>query len=57
VQIGSAYAVVVVVERSKSISADDENSWMRQNEITIVMNVISVGVPYFFDLVGLIEVI
>jgi len=53
--VGSAYAVVVVVDRSNTVTADDENSWIRQNEITIVMNVISVGVPYFFDLVGLIE--
>ncbi len=58
---GSAFAVFKAVERSKETSgggdagSDGGQSWLRQNEITIVMNVISMGVPYAFDLVALLE--
>ncbi len=45
--------VAQVVERSTAEEA--ENSWYRQNEITIVMSMISMAVPNFFDLVGLLE--
>ena len=49
----SAYGVVVAVDRSKQ--AEAENSWYRQNEITIVMTMISIVVPNFFELIALLE--
>lgn len=49
----TAYAVILVVERSTE--AEAETSWYRQNEITIVMSMISMIVPNFFDLIGLLE--
>eukprot|EP00095_Tigriopus_kingsejongensis_P002203 maker-scaffold1312_size48844-snap-gene-0.10 protein:Tk02203 transcript:maker-scaffold1312_size48844-snap-gene-0.10-mRNA-1 annotation:"transmembrane channel-like protein 1" len=51
--IGSAYAVILVVERSTQPEA--ETSWYRQNEITIIMSLISIVVPNFFDIIGLLE--
>lgn len=51
--VGSAYAVILVVERSTQPEA--ENSWYRQNEITIVMSMISIVVPNFFEIIGLLE--
>ena len=50
---GSAYLVVLVVERS----TDEEvvMSWHRQNEITIVMSLITTVVPNLFDIVSLLE--
>lgn len=51
--IGSAYAVILVVDRSTQPEA--ETSWYRQNEITIVMSMISIAVPNFFDVIGLLE--
>lgn len=49
----SAYAVVTVVSRS------DDNpkvrSWWRENETTIVVTVISITFPLFFELLGLLE--
>lgn len=50
--LGSAYLVVLVVERSTDVEA---NSWYRQNEITIVMSLISMAVPNLFDIVSLLE--
>ena len=49
----SAYAVIFVVDRSTRSDAD--TSWYRQNEITIVMSLISLVVPNFFDIVSLLE--
>ena len=51
--VGSAYTVILVVERSTQ--AEAENSWYRQNEITIVMSLISIVIPNFFDVIGLLE--
>lgn len=49
----SAYAVVTVVSRS------DDNlkvrSWWRENETTIVVTVISITFPVFFELLGFLE--
>ncbi|CAH0577839.1 unnamed protein product [Chrysodeixis includens] len=49
----SAYAVVTVVSRS------DDNlkvrSWWRENETTIVVTVISITFPVFFELLGYLE--
>ena len=50
--LGSAYLVVWVVERSIQ---EDATSWYRQNEITIVMSLISMIMPNFFDLIALLE--
>ena len=49
----SAYAVILVVDRSARPEAD--SSWYRQNEITIVMSLISLIVPNFFDIISLLE--
>lgn len=49
--LGSAFLVVKVVERSMVKST----SWLRQNEITIVMSLISLIMPMLFDLVALLE--
>ena len=49
--LGSAFLVVKVVERSMVKST----SWFRQNEITIVMSLISLIMPMLFDLVALLE--
>lgn len=51
--IGSAYAVVFVVERSTKTEV--ETSWYRQNEITIVMSMISITIPNVFEVIGLLE--
>ncbi|XP_059055114.1 transmembrane channel-like protein [Achroia grisella] len=49
----SAYAVVTVVSRS------DDNpksrSWWRENETTIVVTLISITFPVFFELLGFLE--
>ncbi len=49
----SAYAVIFVVDRSTKSEAD--SSWLRQNEITIVMSLISLVVPNVFDIISLLE--
>ena len=51
--LGSAYLVVLVVERSTE--TEGSSSWYRQNEITIVMSLISMVVPNLFDVVSLLE--
>ena len=51
--VGTAYAVIFVVDRSTQPEAD--SSWYRQNEITIVMNLIGIIVPALFDLISLLE--
>ncbi|XP_011687100.1 PREDICTED: transmembrane channel-like protein 3 [Wasmannia auropunctata] len=47
----SAFAVIQVVERSKT----ESQSWWRQNEITIVMSLISYLFPILFEILGLLE--
>lgn len=49
----SAYAVVEVVARSMQTDAD--NGWWRQNEITVVMSLISYIFPIFFEILGFLE--
>ncbi|XP_077301771.1 transmembrane channel-like [Arctopsyche grandis] len=49
----SAYGVIMVVSRSNEPEA--KNNWWRQNEITIVMSLISYIFPNFFELLGLFE--
>lgn len=49
----SAYAVVLVVKRSTEPEAK-KNFW-RMNEITIVMNLISLVFPMIFEVLGLGE--
>ncbi|XP_042148896.1 transmembrane channel-like protein 3 [Ixodes scapularis] len=49
----SAYAVVLVVERSQEPEA--ESSWYRQNEVTLVVSMISNVYPNLFDVIGLME--
>ncbi|XP_075526894.1 transmembrane channel-like protein 1 [Dermacentor variabilis] len=49
----SAYAVVLVVERSQEPEA--EKTWYRQNEVTLVVSMISIVYPNLFDLIGLME--
>ncbi|KAG1692289.1 Transmembrane channel-like protein 3 [Nymphon striatum] len=51
--VSSAYAVVLVVERSQKPDAD--SSWWRQNEVTVVVSMISTVYPSFFDIIGLME--
>ncbi|XP_071446401.1 transmembrane channel-like protein [Hetaerina americana] len=49
----SAYAVVLVVQRSTKATVKD--SWWRQNEITVVLSLISVAFPILFELIGFLE--
>ncbi|XP_057321387.1 transmembrane channel-like protein [Microplitis mediator] len=49
----SAYAVVEVVARSTQETLN--SSWWRQNEITVVMSLISYIFPIFFEILGLLE--
>ncbi|XP_026479327.1 transmembrane channel-like protein 2 [Ctenocephalides felis] len=49
----SAYAVVVVVERSSTVKPNA--SWWRRNEITVVMSLISIIFPVLFELLGFLE--
>ncbi|XP_032665789.1 transmembrane channel-like protein 3 isoform X2 [Odontomachus brunneus] len=47
----SMYAVVEVVKRS----AEEVHNWWRQNEITIVMSLITYVYPIFFEILGFLE--
>lgn len=49
----SAYIVIEVVARSTDEEAD-KNLW-RQNEITLVMSLISYVFPIIFEVLGLLE--
>ncbi|XP_014486783.1 PREDICTED: transmembrane channel-like protein 3 isoform X2 [Dinoponera quadriceps] len=49
----SAFAVVKVVERSTTEL--DSHNWWRQNEITIVMSLITYVYPIFFEILGFLE--
>ncbi|CAK9797587.1 Transmembrane channel-like protein [Anthophora quadrimaculata] len=49
----SAYAVVKVVARSAE--EFEQNDWWRQNEITVVMSLITYLFPMFFEVLGFLE--
>ncbi|XP_043526396.1 transmembrane channel-like protein 3 [Frieseomelitta varia] len=49
----SAYAVVKMVARSSE--EFEQNNWWRQNEITVVMSLITYVFPIFFEILGLLE--
>ncbi|XP_029674198.1 transmembrane channel-like protein 3 [Formica exsecta] len=49
----SAYAVIEVVGRSTT--EIDSHNWWRQNEITIVMSLITSLFPIFFEILGFLE--
>ncbi|XP_014608494.1 PREDICTED: transmembrane channel-like protein 3 [Polistes canadensis] len=49
----SAFIVVKVVARSAE--AEETNNWWRQNEITLVMSLISYIFPIIFEVLGLLE--
>lgn len=49
----SAFAVVKVVERSENVKPDD--SWWRQNEITLTLSLITTIFPNIFELIGMLE--
>ncbi|XP_064086907.1 transmembrane channel-like protein 2 [Macrobrachium nipponense] len=51
--VASAYAVVLLVKRSEDVGVT--SSWYRQNELTIILTLISFVYPNLFDLVGLLE--
>ena len=51
--LGSAYLVIKVVERSNVDSKSA--SWFRQQEITIVMSLISMVMPVFFEGIAWLE--
>ena len=51
--VGSAYCVVLVVDRSTQPEAD--SSFYRQNEVTIVMSLIGAIIPKMFGLIELLE--
>ena len=50
----SAYIVVLVVERSTEPEADD--NWWRQNEITVILSLISLLFPVSFFLILFLEI-
>ncbi|KAJ8687550.1 hypothetical protein QAD02_023344 [Eretmocerus hayati] len=50
----SAYAVVEIVERSENVRESD-SSWWRQNEITVVLTLITYTFPIAFEILGIIE--
>lgn len=47
----SAYVVVKIVARSSK----KQNNWWRQNEITVVLSLITYLFPVFFEILGLLE--
>ncbi|XP_024945127.1 transmembrane channel-like protein 3 [Cephus cinctus] len=49
----SAYEVVVIVARSMEPEAAE--SWWRQNEITVIMSLITFIFPFFFEILGIFE--
>ena len=52
---GSAFAVITVVKRSAECESGVKCSFYRQNEITIIMNLIGFIVPNIFDILSLLE--
>ncbi|KAG8185207.1 hypothetical protein JTE90_025879 [Oedothorax gibbosus] len=53
--VSSAYAVVLVVARSQEPEAQEDGSWYRQNEMTLVVTFIQNLYPTLFDIVGIFE--
>ena len=53
--ISSAWAVVIVVGRSEAAERENITSWWRQNEITVVMSLITTIFPNIFELIGMME--
>ncbi|GFQ75519.1 transmembrane channel-like protein 3, partial [Trichonephila clavata] len=51
----SAYAVVLVVTRSQEPEAQEDGTWYRQNEVTLVVSFISLLFPNLFDMIGMAE--
>ncbi|GBM89198.1 Transmembrane channel-like protein 3 [Araneus ventricosus] len=51
----SAYAVVLVVTRSQEPEAQENGTWYRQNEVTLVVSFISILFPNLFDMIGMTE--
>ncbi|XP_054713583.1 LOW QUALITY PROTEIN: transmembrane channel-like protein [Uloborus diversus] len=51
----SAYAVVLVVTRSQEPEAQEDGTWYRQNEVTLVVSFISILFPNLFDMIGMAE--
>ncbi|CAD5115815.1 DgyrCDS4755 [Dimorphilus gyrociliatus] len=55
----SAYAIYLVVERSRQFEKDKENgvevNWWQQNEVSIVMSLITALFPSIFEILGMIE--
>lgn len=49
----SVFAVVEVVRRSTTEL--ESHNWWRQNEITIVMSLITYVYPIFFEILGFLE--
>lgn len=50
----SAYAVVEIVDRSENFKVP-HSSWWTQNEITVVLTLITYTFPIFFEILGIIE--
>jgi len=53
--VSSAWAVIKVVERSKGIEDIPDASWLRQNEITLAMSLITTVFPNLFEVIGMLE--
>ena len=49
----SAYGVVLVVERSQNLPPDA--SWVRAQEVTLVVSGIGIIFPNIFDIIGMME--
>lgn len=49
----SAYVVVKIVARSSKEL--EQSNWWRQNEITVVLSLITYLFPVFFEILGLLE--
>ena len=49
----SAYAVVLVVERSQDMP--ENPSWIRENEVTLVVAGVGIVYPNIFNLIGMVE--
>ncbi|XP_078604409.1 transmembrane channel-like protein 1 isoform X3 [Branchiostoma floridae x Branchiostoma japonicum] len=54
---GSGYAIQLVVERSEQFEKMDPSklSWWEQNEVSMVVSIITMVFPVFFDLIGEME--
>lgn len=49
----SSYAVVLVVQRS--LKLPENAGWIRENEVTLVVNSISTFFPNIFSIIGYLE--